>query len=55
MSRWGLVGSVDCRKVQSPAITDFREFANRGHSLTIDHGWHEIAQEALDWLKRCFR
>ena len=40
---------------KSPAITDFREFADRGHSLTIDHGWHEIAQEALDWLKRCFR
>ena len=40
---------------KSPAITDFREFADRGHSLTIDHGWHEIAQETLDWLKRCFR
>ena len=40
---------------KSPAITDFREFADRGHSLTIDHAWHEIAQEALDWLKRCFR
>jgi non-heme chloroperoxidase len=40
---------------KSPAITDFREFADRGHSLTIDHGWNEIAQEALDWLKRCFR
>ena len=26
-----------------------------GHSLTIDHGWHEIAQEALDWLKQRFR
>ena len=37
---------------KSPAITDFREFADRGHSLTIDHGWHEIAQEALDWLER---
>jgi pimeloyl-ACP methyl ester carboxylesterase len=35
---------------KSPAITDFVEFANRGHSLTIDHGWHEVAQYALDWL-----
>jgi len=25
---------------------------NRGHSLTIDHGWREVAQEVLDWLKQ---
>ncbi len=37
---------------KSPAITDFREFPDRGHSLTIDHGWQEIAQSALDWLKQ---
>ena len=34
----------------SPAITDLREFNDRGHSLTIDHGWREIADEALSWL-----
>jgi pimeloyl-ACP methyl ester carboxylesterase len=37
---------------KSSAITDFREFPDRGHSLTIDHGWQEIAQSALDWLKQ---
>ena len=25
---------------------------NRGHSLTIDHGWREVAQAALDFVKR---
>jgi pimeloyl-ACP methyl ester carboxylesterase len=35
---------------KSPAITDLREFPDRGHSLTIDHGWREVAQTALDWL-----
>ena len=25
---------------------------NRGHSLTIDHGWPEVAQTALDFVKR---
>jgi non-heme chloroperoxidase len=35
---------------KSPAITDLREFNDRGHSLTIDHGWREIADEALSWL-----
>jgi pimeloyl-ACP methyl ester carboxylesterase len=37
---------------RSPAITDLREFPDRGHSLTIDHGWREVAQEVLDWLKQ---
>jgi len=35
---------------KSPAVTDFIEFPDRGHSLTIDHGWREVAQAALDWL-----
>jgi non-heme chloroperoxidase len=37
---------------KSPAITDFREFPDRGHSLTLDHGWQEIAQYSLDWLRQ---
>jgi len=37
---------------KSPAITDLREFPDRGHSLVIDHGWREVAQTALDWLKQ---
>jgi pimeloyl-ACP methyl ester carboxylesterase len=36
----------------SEATTDIVEFADRAHSLTIDHGWREVAQTALDWLKR---
>jgi pimeloyl-ACP methyl ester carboxylesterase len=35
---------------KSPAVTDLREFPDRGHSLIIDHGWREVAQAALDWL-----
>ena len=26
------------------------EFGHRGHSLTIDHGWREIATSCLAWL-----
>ena len=37
---------------KSPCVTDLREFPDRGHSLTIDHGWNEVAQEVLDWLKQ---
>jgi pimeloyl-ACP methyl ester carboxylesterase len=34
----------------SPATTDFLEFPDRGHSLTIDSGWHEIAKASQEWL-----
>ena len=34
----------------NPAVTEFREIPNRGHSLVIDHGWREVAEIALDFL-----
>jgi|SRR4051794_5610061 len=35
----------------SEATTELVEFADRGHSLTIDHGWREVADAVLAWLK----
>jgi non-heme chloroperoxidase len=37
---------------KSTAVTELKTFANRGHSLTIDHGWEEVAQASLDFLKQ---
>jgi non-heme chloroperoxidase len=34
----------------SQAVTDYREFPDRGHSLTIDSGWTDVADAALAWL-----
>ena len=34
----------------SGAVTDLMEFAERGHSLTIDSGWRAVADECLSWL-----
>ena len=34
------------------SITEFVEMKNRGHALTIDHGWAEVAATALDFVKR---
>ncbi|MBV9089167.1 MAG: alpha/beta hydrolase [Mycobacteriaceae bacterium] len=34
----------------SPAVTDLVEFTDRGHSLTIDRGWRDVAQACLSWL-----
>ncbi|SEO55718.1 Pimeloyl-ACP methyl ester carboxylesterase [Actinacidiphila rubida] len=35
----------------SSAVTDVEEFADRGHSLTIDKGWPDVASLSLQWLK----
>ncbi len=34
----------------NPGVTEFREIAGRGHSLTIDHGWREVAEIALAFI-----
>ena len=36
----------------SAAVTDLVEFADRGHSLTIDSGWREGAEACLGWLNK---
>ncbi|HEY6314138.1 MAG TPA: hypothetical protein VIY52_25530 [Streptosporangiaceae bacterium] len=35
----------------STAVTDLRRLPDRGHSLTIDSGWRQVADTALTWLK----
>ena len=36
---------------KTAAVTDYRDFPDRGHSLTIDAGWREVADSVLDWLR----
>ncbi|KUN68849.1 alpha/beta hydrolase [Streptomyces canus] len=36
----------------SDAVTDIVGFPDRGHSLTIDSGWREVAETVLAWLGR---
>jgi pimeloyl-ACP methyl ester carboxylesterase len=36
---------------ESTAVTELKQFEGRGHSLTIDSGWKEVADTVLDWLK----
>jgi hypothetical protein len=33
-------------------VTEIVKIPNRGHALTLDHGWQEVAQIALDFVKR---
>jgi pimeloyl-ACP methyl ester carboxylesterase len=40
------------RQGRNPGVTEIATIPNRGHSLTIDNGWREVAQTALDFVKR---
>ena len=40
------------RQRHNEAVTEIKKIPNRGHSLTIDSGWREVAQVALDFVKR---
>jgi alpha-beta hydrolase superfamily lysophospholipase len=35
----------------STAVTELRQFEGRGHSLTVDSGWREVADAVLAWLE----
>jgi pimeloyl-ACP methyl ester carboxylesterase len=37
---------------KSPGLTELEVFPDRGHSLTIDDGWREVADTALVWLQK---
>ena len=32
------------------SVTEYIEFEGRGHSLTIDSGWRDVADATLEWL-----
>ena len=40
------------RQRHNQAVTEFETVPNRGHSLTIDDGWREVAEKALAFVRR---
>jgi pimeloyl-ACP methyl ester carboxylesterase len=40
------------RQRRNPGVTEIETVPNRGHSLTIDSGWREVADRALAFVKR---
>jgi non-heme chloroperoxidase len=43
-------------KIQSknPGVTEIEYIKGRGHSLVIGHGWNDVADAALTFVKRLF-
>ena len=49
---WAIADAAYKRQKRNPGLTEIVKIPNRGHALTIDHGWREVAQVALDFVER---
>jgi pimeloyl-ACP methyl ester carboxylesterase len=49
---WSIANASFKQQQANKGITEIIEIANRGHSLTIDKGWTEVANTALNFVKR---
>ena len=49
---WAIANAAYKRQRHNESTTEILKIPNRGHSLTIDNGWREVAQAALDFVKR---
>ncbi len=49
---WAIANAAYKRQSHNESVTEIEKIPNRGHALTIDTGWREVAQTALDFVKR---
>jgi pimeloyl-ACP methyl ester carboxylesterase len=49
---WAIANASFKRQQQNEGVTEIKKIPNRGHSLTIDNGWREVADTALAFVKR---
>jgi pimeloyl-ACP methyl ester carboxylesterase len=52
---WAIANAAYKRQRRNEGVTEIVEMAGRGHSLTIDSGWQEVAETALDFVRRFTR
>jgi non-heme chloroperoxidase len=49
---WAIANAAYKKQKRNAGATEIVELPNRGHALTIDHGWREVADKALGFIKR---
>jgi non-heme chloroperoxidase len=49
---WSIANASFKKQKRNAAITEIVEIPGRGHALTIDSGWREVADTALDFVRR---
>jgi non-heme chloroperoxidase len=49
---WKIAHASYKKQLVNPNVTEITKIARRGHSLTIDSGWQEVADLALGFIRR---
>jgi len=49
---WAIANASYKRQSRNEAVTEIAKMPNRGHSLTIDSGWRQVCDTALEFVKR---
>jgi len=49
---WAIANASFKKQQRNHAVTEIVEMPNRGHALTIDSGWREVADTALAFVQR---
>jgi non-heme chloroperoxidase len=49
---WAIANASYKRQKRNEGVTEIAKIPNRGHALTIDSGWREVADTALAFVKR---
>ena len=49
---WAIAHASYMQQKKNPGVTEIHEMPDRGHSLTIDHGWPGVAEVALAFIEK---
>jgi non-heme chloroperoxidase len=49
---WAIANASYKKQKRNKNVTEIAKIPNRGHALTIDNGWQEVAETALSFVKR---
>jgi non-heme chloroperoxidase len=49
---WAIANAAYKKQKRNKGATEIVKMPGRGHALTIDHGWREVADKALEFIRR---
>src|SRR4051794_29121853 len=52
---WAIANASFKKQKRNKGVTEIVKMPDRGHSLTIDHGWRDVADKSLEFIRRFVR
>ena len=49
---WAIAHASFKKQKRNQGVTEIVEIPNRGHALTIDDGWRDVAEKSLAFVRR---